>query len=154
MPLVSNITAFIKVLSTPYSTRENLHTLKWICQSRRQMSILSKGSFLSPYPKPAGRKVALPLFPLQKSLDKVWGSPTAGVLVGGNHLSAPHSSCPFTLIGIKTNPDVIYCFPITHASFFPHPIWLVKFIKVTIQVENSLHSQFWRIHMDGEQHYP
>lgn len=122
VPLISNITAhFIKVLSTPYSTRENLHTLKWICQSRRQMSILSKGTFLSPYPKPAGRTVALPLFPLQKSLDKVWGSPKAGVLVGGNHLSAPHSSCPLTLIGnvIKTNPDVIYCFPITHTSFFP-----------------------------------
>lgn len=64
---------------------------------------------------------------------------------------ASHSYICWTLMSnVNTSPSVVCCFPLAKPSFVPH----AEVIKVAIQVENSLHRQFGRIHISGGQHYP
>lgn len=147
--------SFIKSLSTQQCKRK-VTDIGMDLLSRRQIRVCLKGAF-PPHPTLAGRVVCGSTSGSSpKNPDKVWGPPTAGVGVGGNQSSSFQSSSLWALIGneIKTSPDVVCCFPVAQAGFAPHPFWFQKLIKVTIQVENSLHRQFWRIHMGGEQHYP
>lgn len=146
--------SFTKGLAIQQCTRGKLYIWNEFVTKKANMDMF-KGCVSLPLPY-AWRQSFLWLSqsPFQKHLDKIWGPSRTGVLVGGNHLSDFHSSSLLNIDG-KHNQDKRWCcwlFFCCASYFVSHPMWLLKLIKVTIQEENSLHRQFWRIHIGKGKH--